>query len=155
MNILYTCFNGKNNSSKILLDNIDIFGKNKLYLKNSFKTSVEQLKNKLKKDEYDLVISFGQSFLEKDCVKIELQGKLEDTYKTNFNYSDIRDKLISSNFHVVISEDAGDYYCNNAYYHGLKYIKEHNLKCKMIFIHIPKIDNITSIKKLSNIFKKV
>ncbi len=49
MKILYTAFNGKSNSSKILLDNIIVEEDNKLYLKNSFKTSVEQLSNKLKK----------------------------------------------------------------------------------------------------------
>ena len=38
MKILFTAFNGKNNSSKILLDMINT--KNKLYLKNSFTTSV-------------------------------------------------------------------------------------------------------------------
>ena len=41
MNILYTAFNGKNNSSKILLDKIN--SNNKLYLKNSFITSVKEL----------------------------------------------------------------------------------------------------------------
>lgn len=48
MKILYTAFNGKSNSSKILLDNIIAEKDNKLYLKNSFKTSVEQLNNKIK-----------------------------------------------------------------------------------------------------------
>ena len=48
MNILYTAFKGKNNSSKLLLDYI--VANNKLYLTNSFKTSVVELKNKLKKN---------------------------------------------------------------------------------------------------------
>lgn len=43
MNILYTAFNGKDNSSKILLDNI--LDANKLYLKNNFITGVKQLLN--------------------------------------------------------------------------------------------------------------
>ena len=42
MNILFTAFNGKNNFSKILLDKIN--HKNKLYLRNSFSTSVRKLK---------------------------------------------------------------------------------------------------------------
>lgn len=41
MKILFTTFNGKNNSLKILLDKIN--SDNKLYLKNSFETSVIQL----------------------------------------------------------------------------------------------------------------
>ncbi len=61
MNILYTAFNGKNNSLKVLLDCIKINNKNKLYLKNSFNTSVVQLNNKIKNNDYDLIISFGQA----------------------------------------------------------------------------------------------
>lgn len=45
MKILYTAFNGKNNSSKILLDTIS--NVDKLYLKNSFHTSVTQLEEKI------------------------------------------------------------------------------------------------------------
>lgn len=152
MNILFTAFNGKNNSSKILLDNIDIIEKNKLYLKNSFKTSIVQLENKLKKDNYDLVISFGQAPLEKDMIKIELQGTLEDTYKTKFDYSTIKNKLLLNNYKVIISSNAVNYLCNNIYFHGLKYISKNKLNCKMIFIHIPEKNNITDIIKLSNIF---
>ena len=48
MIILYTGFNGKNNSSKILLDKIN--ANNKLYLRNSFVTSVESLKKELIKN---------------------------------------------------------------------------------------------------------
>ena len=45
MKILYTAFNGKNNSSKILLDTIS--NVDKLYLKNSFHTSVTQLEENI------------------------------------------------------------------------------------------------------------
>ena len=47
MKILYTAFNGKDNSSKILLDKIMAENTDKLYLRNSFDTSVKQLINKL------------------------------------------------------------------------------------------------------------
>lgn len=74
MKILYTAFNGKSNSSKILLDNIIAEKDNKLYLRNSFKTSVKQLSNKIKKNEYELIISFGQAPLDKGTIKIETRG---------------------------------------------------------------------------------
>ena len=54
MNILFTAFNGKNNSSKILLDMIN--NKNKLYLKNSFITSVNQLQKEIKDNQYDYLL---------------------------------------------------------------------------------------------------
>ena len=152
LKILYTAFNGKSNSSKILLDNINEKQENKLYLKNSFKTSVEQLLNKIKDDNYDLIISFGQARLNKGVIKIETQGKDMVIYKTDFDYFEIKKKLEKNNFKVVISNDAGNYFCNNIYYNGLKYINNNKLKTKMIFIHIPEINNIEDINKLAKLF---
>ena len=152
MKVLYTAFNGKSNSSKVLLDNINTKENNKLYLKNSFKTSVEQLKNKIKNNEYDLIISFGQAPLNRNTIKIETMGNDNVYYETNYDYSKLKEKLEEKNFNVVISKDAGNYLCNNIYYNGLKYINEQKLKCRMIFIHIPEINNIDDIKKLSNLF---
>lgn len=152
MKILYTAFNGKSNSSKILLDNIIVEEDNKLYLKNSFKTSVEQLSNKLKKDRYDLIISFGQAPIDKETIKIETRGNGIDYFETDYDYNNLKKLFEKNSFNVVISKDAGNYLCNNIYYNGLKYIRENNLKCKMIFVHIPQIDNINDIKKISAIF---
>ena len=152
MKILYTAFNGKSNSSKILLDNIIVEEDNKLYLKNSFKTSVEQLSNKLKKDMYDLIISFGQAPIDKETIKIETRGNGIDYFETDYDYNNLKKLFEKNGFNVVISKDAGNYLCNNIYYNGLKYIRENNLKCKMIFVHIPQIDNINDIKKIYAIF---
>ena len=154
MKILYTCFNGKNNSSKILLDNIDVELDDKLYLKNSFKTSVKQLKDKIKSNKYDLIISFGQAPLSKSVVKIETRGSCVEHFDTNYDFSKLKELLDKNNFRTIISNYAGKYLCNNIYYNGLKYINENKLKCKMIFIHIPKIDNIDCIEKLSHLFSK-
>lgn len=151
MKILYTAFNGQDNSSKILLDKIIVDKKDKLYLRNSFDTSVKQLINKIK--NYELIISFGQAPLDKNTIKIEVIGKKENTfYKTDFNYSKIKEDIEKIGFKVYISEDAGNFLCNNLYFNGLKYINENNINCKMIFIHIPKIDNISNIDLLANLF---
>lgn len=153
MKILYTAFNGKNNSSKILLDNIKILDKNKLYLRNSFTTSVEQLKNKIKNNKYDLIISFGQSPLEQDTIRIEVVGRQKnEIYKSDFDYLQLKEKLEKSNYKTEVSRDAGNYFCNNIFFNGLKYIKKNNMKCKMIFIHIPFIDKIGNIEDLSKLF---
>ena len=148
MKILFTAFKGKNNSSKILLDKIDCA--NKLYLTNSFVTSVIQLEKELKKTQYDLIISFGQAPLEMDTVKIETTGKKNVEYKTKYNYLALKNKL-DRNFKTIISNNAGTYLCNNIYFCGLKYIEENNLKTNMIFIHIPMLNNISDIDNLSNI----
>lgn len=149
MNVLYTAFNGKNNSSKILLDYVKADNCNKLYLRNSFITSVKQLNNKIKDNNYDLIISFGQAPLDRDTLKIETIGKNNDYYETNYDYNYLESKL-EDNYNVIVSNYAGNYLCNNIYYNGLKYIKENNLKTKMIFIHIPKINDISNISNLAN-----
>ena len=150
MSILFTCFNGKNNSSCLLVDKIN--SNNKLYLKNSFITSVKELEKELVKNNYDLIISFGQADIEIDTIKIELIGRGEIEFITNYNYSNIINKLELYGYRVLISKDAGNYLCNNLYYNGLKYISDNNINTKMIFIHIPKIKNISDIYMLASVF---
>ena len=147
MKALYTAFNGKNNSSKILLDAIT--ATDKLYLKNSFNTSVTQLINKVKNNDYDLVISLGQAPIEKDIIKIETRANMGDYFETNFDFTSLKNNL-EKIFKLIISDNAGNYLCNNVYYYGLKFIYENNLKTKMIFIHIPKINNISHIELMAN-----
>lgn len=153
MKILYTAFKGKTNSSKILLDCIKNNNNNKLYLTNSFKTSVVELQNKIKKNDYDLIISFGQAPLDTDVIKLETTATNKLKYVTNYDYSHLHNKL-KGEYKVIISNNAGNYLCNNIYYNGLKYIISNNLKTKMIFIHIPKREKISNIEKLSKIFNK-
>lgn len=150
MRILYTCFNGINNSSKVLLDQINCSQKDKLYLKNSFQTSIKQLEERL--SFYDIIISFGQAPLNKEKIKIELVGKKEDVYVTAYDYLSLKNKLEKVGFEVVLSKNAGNYLCNNLYYYGLRKIKERQLKTQMIFIHIPKLNDFKSLSKLSQFF---
>lgn len=150
MEILYTAFKGKTNSSKMLLDKIS--NQNKLYLTNSFITSVYELEQELKRKNYDLIISFGQAFLDLDTIQIETLAKIEeDTYKTKYNYSKLKNKL-ENKYKVIVSKNASNYLCNNIYYHGLKLIEENNYNTNIIFIHIPKINNISDIDVLADIF---
>ena len=150
MSVLFTGFNGKNNSSCLLVDKI--ISNNKLYLRNSFITSVKELEKELVKNNYDLIISFGQADIEIDTIKIELIGRGEMEFITNYDYSNIINKLELYGYRVLISKDAGNYLCNNLYYNGLKYISDNNINTKMIFIHIPKIKNISDIYMLASVF---
>jgi pyrrolidone-carboxylate peptidase len=56
-------------------------------------------------------------------------------------------------YKVKISENAGNYLCNNIYYNGLKYIFNNKFKMQMIFIHIPYLNNM-DIKHFSKIMGK-
>ncbi len=150
MKVLFTAFNGKNNSSKLLLDKIS--SDNKLYLRNSFSTSVNQLKKELNSKNYDLIISFGQAPLDKDTIKIETIGQDKIKYKTKYDFTSLEETFCINNYKTIISNNAGAYLCNNIYFNGLKYIDDNKLNTNMIFIHIPAIDNISNIDNLANIF---
>ena len=148
MKVLYTAFKGKTNSSKILLDQIK--SDNKIYLTNSFEASVKELIDKIKSNEYDLIIAFGQAPIERNTIKIETTARGEECLITDYDFKNIKNNL-EKKYNVVISNDAGNYLCNNIYYNGLKYIKDNSLKTKMLFIHIPKINNMNNIEDLGDL----
>lgn len=152
MNVLYTAFKGKNNKSKVLLDYIDTL--NKLYLTNSFKTSVKELEKALEGDNYDIVISFGQAPIDEKEIRIEIQAVGMKCYNTSIDYTYFKNKL-EKEYNVVISNNAGNYLCNNIYYHGFRIINEKRLKAKILFIHIPKKIKYENIKKLARLFNLI
>ncbi len=154
MRVLYAGFKGKNNSAKILLDKLDIEDENKLYLTNSFDTSVKELKSKLSDNRYDLIVAIGQLKLDKNVVRIERYACGLERILTNYDYNDFKNLLKENNF-VVEESNKTNYLCNNIYYHGLKIIKEQELDTKMIFVHIPKLKNIDDIDLLASIFLEV
>ena len=70
---------------------------------------------------------------------------------TKFNYKGLSRYFQSNWFKVSLSNNAWNYLCNNIYYFSLDYIKKQNLKAEVVFIHIPTINNIKNINKLSKI----
>lgn len=151
--ILYAAFKGKTNTANLLLDNI--CSENKLYLTNSFSTSVNEFEKALKKEKYDLVILFGQLRLKLDTIQIETIAKIdEDTYKTNYNYFELKKKL-ESKYKVIVTTKENNYLCNNIYYHSLRFVEENKLMTDILFIHLPKVKNISNIIDLANIFDEL
>jgi len=150
MNILVLGFEGNNNSSKILLDNINnSINLDCLYLKNDFIISVNQFNNKIIENDYDIIFAFGQKQNIKS-IYLEIYGKdNNEILKTNYDYNELNNYL-KKYYKIKISEDAGNYLCNNIYYNGLKYIYENKLNIKMVFLHIPYMKNI-DIKYFSKI----
>jgi len=142
MNILVLGFEGNNNSSKILLDNINnSINLDCLYLKNDFIISVNQFKNKIIENDYDIIFAFGQKPNIKS-IYLEIYAKDNNKkLKTNYNYNELNNYL-KNYYNIKISENAGNYLCNNIYYNGLKYIYENKLIIKMVFLHIPYMKNI-------------
>ena len=59
-----------------------------------------------------------------------------------------------NNINFLVSKNAGNYLCNNIYYEGLKYIKENDLKTKMIFIHVPSANQNYDLDKLAQVISR-
>lgn len=145
--VLICGFNGKNNTAKLVLDKINL--NNKIYLKNSFITSVEQLYKELLTNKYDYIFLLGQKPKIKSLY-IESVGK-QQNYKfiTKYDVDAIRKYFIKLDYRVIISNNAGNYLCNNIYYYCLKYIEDKNLDTKALFLHIPILKNMFDIERFS------
>ena len=90
-----------------MLDNIN--SQDKLYLTNSFVTSVTELEQALKKKHYDLIISFGQAFLDLDTIQIETLAQIEDNVlKTNYEYLKLKKDLEKEYYRLQFMVDTGN-----------------------------------------------
>lgn len=134
--ILVVGFNGKNNSSRVLVENIRAEKTDKLLLTNSFLTSEKELENKLS-HRYSYVIAIGQKPDAKNVVIEKQATKNGKSLKTNFPIAKLADAFMASGFDFSFSENAGKFLCNNAYYVGLNYIKTNDLQTEMVFLHVP------------------
>ena len=152
MNILYAGFEGRNNSSKILLDTLNC--NNKIYLKNDKHRSCEQIETMLSTNSYDYVFLFGQKPIIKNKLSIEQYAKKDNILESNLDIKALSKFFTSKNINNYISHNAGTSYCNNIYHFTLNLIKEKKLNTKVIFIHIPYIKNFNNIKEVANLLMK-
>jgi pyroglutamyl-peptidase len=151
--VLFTGFKGEISSSKVLLDNLNKnIGIDYLFLENDFEISKRQLIDKLKENKYDIIFSFGQKPVIKSVYIEKVAINKLERIETNYNYIELKNYL-EKYYKIKISENAGNYLCNNIYYYGLKYILDNKLNIKMIFIHIPYLKNM-DIKHFSKIIEK-
>ena len=147
---MITSFKVKNNLSSILLHNIRANLTDKLELTNSFITSEKELKNKISKNRYKYIISFGQK-PNCDHIYIELFGnKVNKKIKTSFPYKNFAEFLKENNVVYSLSTNAGNYLCNNIYYEGMKYIEEIELTDKYAFLNVNYIKFRESVANVSN-----
>jgi len=154
MKILIAGFEGSSNSAKILVDYIKENSKEDiLYLKNDFETSSKQIEEKLLQ-EYDYILMFGQKTNTK-TIHLETNATLNNVnIETDYYYGVLRQSIERANYKVISSNDAGNYLCNNVFFRALSFKENNKLETKIAFIHIPTIDNILDIKKLSDAILK-
>ncbi len=96
-----------------------------------------------------IIICFGQKPQIKNKICLELIAKINGSkIATNFDIESFKEKLEQQNISYSESQNPGTSYCNLVYWNGLNYIKDNNLSCKFLFIHIPFEKNISNISEL-------
>ena len=138
-NILLTSF--RDTSSELLLKEFNEFPV--LVLPNDRVRDSELLIEMLSKTHYDYVLSFGQRPNIKDKVHIETNAR-DGELRLDTVYDCERLRLLFEQNGILakLSHNAGTSFCNKLYWNGLKYIEEHELETKMVFVHVPFVKNI-------------
>lgn len=138
-NILLTVFEGT--SSELLLNGFRDFPV--LVLPNDKVKDSELLLGMLSETHIDYVLSFGQRPNIKDKVHIETTAREgEVCLDTVFDCERLRLLFEQNGIQAMLSHNAGTSFCNKLYWNGLKYIEEHELETRMVFIHVPFEKNI-------------
>jgi pyroglutamyl-peptidase len=68
---------------------------------------------------------------------VEGNGSEREVLATTFPVEAVVARLLGSGFEARVSEDAGDYVCNHAYYAALRTIQEAGLSTRCLFLHVP------------------
>ena len=146
MKILFTCFNGFNNTSKVIIDKIN---NDKLLFNNSYKDIDIQLANS-NVEEYDLIIMLGLRSNLKKSIRVEINSFLNDELvTTNLSYCNVKKYFNYNDISCIVNDKPTNYLCNYAYHKVLQKNKN------AIFIHIPELKNIKDLDKLINLISNI
>ena len=139
-----TLFAFKNTSAELLVSGMDF---PTVFLPSDKIRDSEIAKEEIQKSS--IIICFGQKPQIKNKICLELITKNNgSTIATNFDIESFKEKLEQQNISYSESQNPGTSYCNLVYWNGLNYIKDNNLSCKFLFIHIPFEKNISNISEL-------
>ena len=96
-----------------------------------------------------ILLDYIKKVCNEDILYLEEGKKLV----TDYYYGALKENLEQYAYQVMNSYDAGKYLCNNVFFRALNFKQENNLKSKIAFIHIPTIDNIEDMNRLSSSIK--
>lgn len=146
MKILFTGFNGFNNTSKVIIDKIN---NDKLLFNNSYKEIDSQLVD-VSLEEYDLIIMLGLRSNLKKSIRLEINSSLNDEIlSTNINYNKIKDYFSDNGVPCLVNDKPTNYLCNYAYHKVLKRNKN------TIFMHLPNLKDIQDLDKLVKLISNI
>mgnify|MGYP003289433172 CR=1 FL=1 len=146
MKILFTGFNGHNNSSKVIVVRTD---HDKLLFNNSYKEIDNQLVNS-NVEGYDLIIMLGLRSNLKKSIRVEINSVLKDELlSTNINCYEVKKYFDDNDISCIINDKPTNYLCNYAYHKVLQKNKN------TIFIHVPELKNIKDLDKLIKLISNI
>ena len=146
MKILFTGFNGFNNTSKVIIDKIN---NDKLLYNNSYKEIDNQLVN-INVEDYELIIMLGLRCNLKRSIRLEINSMLNDELvTTNLSYCNLKKYFNDNGISCIVNDKPTNYLCNYAYHKVLQ--KNRNA----ILIHVPKLKNIKDLDKLINLISNI
>lgn len=133
-----------NTSSEKLIERMSF---PKVYLPNDKEKDFETILPEIEKSEY--LFFFGQKPLIKKVFIELVANKSEKSLKTNFDYKNLESEFKKNNVQYQESSRPGNSFCNAVYYKTLEYVNLHNLNCKVLFLHVPYLNNIDDIQPFS------
>ena len=147
MKILFTGFNGFNNTSKVIIDKK--INNDKLLFNNSYKEIDNQLVD-INVEDYELIIMLGLRSNLKRSIRLEVNSLLNDELvTTNLSYCNVKKYFNDNGISCIVNDKPTNYLCNYAYYKVLQKNKN------TIFIHVPELKNIKDLDKLINLISNI
>jgi len=182
MHILVTAFdsfgNSTTNVSQLVLNKLENNFNEKKIIKKVIPTvfKKENILNLFKEHKFVFLLMLGEDgsraniSLEKvainyvnarikdnNGVKLDDQLILKDgnlAYFTKVDLIKLINDINSKNFNLSLS--AGSYVCNYSYYLALNHVEKNELPINVLFVHLPKIDDINSlVDDVSNLIKNL
>ena len=147
MKTLFIGFKGKNNTSAMLVHQLD---RDSLLLTNSFEGLEKDILSIA--EDYDSVYMFGVDPRLDGVVRVERCATLHGVgVSSNYDIQALSRKMVQQNIHHSISDIPTQYLCNTAYYHMLCRNKN------TVFIHIPSIKGMNDalMDRLLIFFRKM
>ena len=117
MKVLYTGFQGFNNPSKLIVNNIN---EDKIIF-NNFYNEIDRVLLKNDIEKYDFIIMLGLRNNLKKSIRIETTAGIESyTVNTYINYKVLHEYFNLNGISCLINEKPTNYLCNYAYYKVLQ-----------------------------------
>lgn len=140
---ILAAFEGAGNTSRIVLERVDMYPNCKVLLPNDKQKSVEALTSAIKEYDPACVVLLGQKPVISDKIAVEASAKLcGEIRRTNMDVTTVTELIKSTGYEAYISDGCGASCCNHIYWHTL------GMGINTIFLHVPCKQNLSDVNAL-------